>query len=64
MEGAGGASASQVSGVPFIEIRAVTDYANIMAVLDFFLNLNKAMKNLAHVVISLACSSLEADRAE
>jgi len=64
MEGAGGASASQVSGVPFIEIRAVTDYANIMAVLDFFLNLNKAMQNLAHVVISLACSSLEADRAE
>jgi adenosylhomocysteine nucleosidase len=59
MEGAGGAHASQISGVPFVEIRTVTDNANVMAVFDFILNLNKAMKNLAQVVISLACAGLE-----
>ena len=64
MEGAGGASASQASGVPFVEIRSVTDNSNIMAVFDFLLNLNKAMKNLAQVVISLARFRLDADRVE
>ena len=46
-EGAGGARASQFSGVDFIEIRGVTDDANSTAVYDFLMNLNQTMKNVA-----------------
>jgi adenosylhomocysteine nucleosidase len=54
MEGAGGARACQIKGIPFIEIRVVTDQANILSLFDFLLHLNMAMKNLAQVVISLS----------
>jgi adenosylhomocysteine nucleosidase len=64
MEGVGGARASQDSGMPFIEIRGVTDNANGIAVFAFMLNLKKAMQNVAQVVISLACWSLEGSRAD
>ena len=53
-EGAGGARAAQFSGVPFLEIRGVTDSANSTAACDYDLNLKKAMHNVAHVVVSLA----------
>ena len=58
-EGAGGARASQFSGVAFIEIRGVTDNANSAAAFDFELNMKKAMKSVTQVVIGLACWGLE-----
>jgi adenosylhomocysteine nucleosidase len=45
-EGAGGARACAFSGVPFVEIRAVTDTANQDAPADFSSNLKVAMRNL------------------
>ena len=51
-EGAGGARAAQFSGVPYIEIRGVTDSANSTAALDFELNVKKAMQNVAHIIMS------------
>ncbi len=53
-EGAGGARAAFFSGVPYIEIRGVTDRANSIAAFDFILNLKKAMRNVAHVIVFLA----------
>jgi adenosylhomocysteine nucleosidase len=53
-EGAGGARASQFSGVPFIEIRGVTDGADNTAARDFHLNVRRALKSVAQVVIALA----------
>ena len=53
-EGAGGARASQFSGVPFIEIRGVTDGADNTAARDFRLNVKRALKSVAQVVIALA----------
>jgi len=58
-EGAGGARACQFSGIPFIEIRAVTDSANSHAIFDFILNLKKAMKNIALLITYWARSSHE-----
>lgn len=52
-EGAGGARACKFSEVPFVEIRGVTDSADILAALTFLLNLKRAMKNVAWVVTSL-----------
>jgi adenosylhomocysteine nucleosidase len=54
MEGAGAALACQNSGVAFLEIRAVTDQGNILAVFDFVRNVKKAMKNVAQVLIAVA----------
>ena len=53
-EGAGGARASQFSGVPFLEIRGVTDSANHAAAVDFKVHVQGAMHNVARVVTSLA----------
>ncbi len=53
-EGAGGARASRFSGVPFIEIRGVTDGADNTAARDFRLNVKRALKSVAQVVIALA----------
>jgi len=53
-EGAGGARASQFSGVPFIEIRGVTDSADGTAARDFALHVSQAMQNVAHVVLCVA----------
>jgi adenosylhomocysteine nucleosidase len=57
-EGAGGARAAQFNGVPYIEIRGVTDSANGIAAIDFMINLKKTMRNVAHVVLSLALRSV------
>lgn len=51
-EGAGGARACAFSGVPFVEIRGVTDTANHTAAADFSENLGVAMDNLATLIIS------------
>ena len=57
-EGAGGARAAQFNGVPYIEIRGVTDSANGIAAFDFLINVKKAMRNVARVVLSLALRSV------
>jgi adenosylhomocysteine nucleosidase len=49
-EGAGGARACAFNGVPFIEIRGVTDAANHAAASDFRTNLELAMHNVAALV--------------
>ncbi len=51
-EGAGGARACAFSGVPFVEIRGVTDTANHTAAADFSENLGVAMDNLATLITS------------
>ncbi len=60
MEGAGAALACQNGGVAFVEIRAVTDQGNFLAMFDFLLNVKQAMKNVAQVVIAVARSGDEA----
>ena len=49
-EGAGGARACAFSGVPFVEIRGVTDAANHAAPADFETNLAVAMGNVATLI--------------
>jgi adenosylhomocysteine nucleosidase len=51
-EGAGGARACQFSGVPFVEIRGVTDGANSSAAADFRANLAAAMANVATMIVT------------
>jgi adenosylhomocysteine nucleosidase len=51
-EGAGGARACAFSGVPFVEIRGVTDAANHAAPADFKTNLAVAMRNVATLITS------------
>ena len=49
-EGAGGAKACAFSGIPFVEIRGVTDTADHNAASDFEDNLGVAMSNLAILI--------------
>ena len=49
-EGIGGAKACAFSGVPFVEIRGVTDTADHNAASDFEQNLEIAMSNLAALI--------------
>ena len=51
-EGAGGAKACVFSGLPFVEIRGVTDTADHNAASDFEDNLGVAMSNLAALITS------------
>jgi adenosylhomocysteine nucleosidase len=51
-EGAGGARACKFSGVPFVEIRGITDTADHSAPSDFDTNLAIAMNNVATLVTS------------
>ena len=51
-EGAGGARACRFSGVPFVEIRGVTDSADSDAASDFETNLGRAMGNVAAFITS------------
>jgi adenosylhomocysteine nucleosidase len=46
-EGAGGACACQFSGIPFVEIRGITDSANSTAAADFAMHLHRALSNVA-----------------
>ncbi|PYN21236.1 MAG: acyltransferase [Candidatus Rokuibacteriota bacterium] len=52
-EGAGGARASQFSGVEFVEVRGVTDGADGSAAHDFARNVRRAMTSVALVVTAL-----------
>lgn len=49
-EGAGGARACHFSGVPFIEVRGITDHANSQAAADFKLHLPRAMRHVARLI--------------
>ncbi len=49
-EGAGGARACHFSGIPFIEIRGITDQADGQAASHFQMNLAGAMENLATLI--------------
>lgn len=51
-EGIGGAKACAFSGVPFVEIRGVTDTADHNAASDFEQNLEIAMSNLATLIVA------------
>lgn len=62
-EGAGGARACTFVGVPFLEIRGVTDRADGSAAADFRANLAVTMCHVAQVVMALARCSIEASQA-
>ena len=49
-EGAGGARACEFAGVPYIEIRCVSDLADEDAMTDFLANTPEAMSNLACLI--------------
>jgi adenosylhomocysteine nucleosidase len=51
-EGAGGARACCFSGIPFVEIRGITDEADSDAASDFEENLGGTMKNVATLIAS------------
>lgn len=51
-EGAGGARACVFSGLPFLEIRGITDSADHRAPVEFEQNLEKAMANIAILIRS------------
>jgi adenosylhomocysteine nucleosidase len=50
-EGAGGARACKFSKKDYLELRGVTDTANHQAAVNFEVNLEKAMHNLAQVIV-------------
>ena len=52
-EGAGGARAAQLSGVPFLEIRGISDGAGENALEEFWANIPVAVRNVAVVVREL-----------
>lgn len=56
-EGAGGARACALSGIPFVEIRGITDYANAEAPTEFAHNLEAALRNVAAVISSTLTQS-------
>lgn len=49
-EGAGGARACQFSGVAFLEVRGITDFADVNGPRDFARHLAVTMQNVALVV--------------
>jgi adenosylhomocysteine nucleosidase len=51
-EGAGGARACAFSGVPYVEVRGVTDAADHSARADFEQNLEQAMNHVAALVVA------------
>ncbi|MCP4401928.1 MAG: 5'-methylthioadenosine/S-adenosylhomocysteine nucleosidase [bacterium] len=53
-EGAGGARASHFSGIPFVEIRGITDMTNETGPHDFEKNLQRTMYNVASLVVAWA----------
>jgi adenosylhomocysteine nucleosidase len=50
-EGAGAARAASFSGLPFLEVRAITDGADRAAAADFQENLEHSMPNLGHLLL-------------
>ncbi|MBL8994599.1 MAG: 5'-methylthioadenosine/S-adenosylhomocysteine nucleosidase [Spirochaetia bacterium] len=52
-EGAGGARSAYLMETPYLEIRAVTDFADAGARRDFFKNLEDGMKKIAALILLL-----------
>lgn len=52
-EGAGGARAAQFSGLPFLEVRGISDSAGANAMAEFMNNIPIAMRNVALVIREL-----------
>ena len=52
-EGAGAARACKFSGVPFLEVRGMTDSANQLPE-DFFANTRAAMRSVGHILEQLS----------
>ena len=50
-EGAGGAKAAQFNGIPFIEIRAITDSADGEAPDSYRVHLVDAVKNIGRILL-------------
>lgn len=59
-EGAGGAKACDFAGVPYIEVRCVSDLADEDAMTDFRENTPKAMNNLARLMTCFRESRMNA----
>ena len=57
-EGAGAARAACFSGVPFVEVRALTDAADATAAADFRANLSRSMPNLARLLLAWSACRL------
>ncbi len=57
-EGAGGARAAQFGGVPFVEIRAITDHADGNVPANIGLNLPICMQNIADFLVSVSSDQL------
>lgn len=51
-EGAGAARAASFSGLPFLEVRAITDGADHTAAAHFQTNLERSMPNLAQILLT------------
>ncbi len=51
-EGAGAARAAGLTGIPVLEIRGITDSANHDAPGDFEIHLERAMANIAHLLVA------------
>jgi adenosylhomocysteine nucleosidase len=51
-EGAGGARACHFSGIPYIEVRGITDRADRQAAAEFARNLTRAMRHVATLITS------------
>ncbi len=58
-EGAGGARAARFSGVPYLELRAISDGANPDAFTDFLQNIPVAMRSIAAVLLWLMSNPLD-----
>ena len=52
-EGAGGARAAQLSGIPFLEIRGISDGAGENAMQEFWANIPFAVRNIAAIIREL-----------
>ena len=55
-EGAGGARACEFSGVPYVEIRSITDHADSQVTANIIANMPVCMKNIATVIAAWAAS--------
>lgn len=53
-EGAGGARASRFNGLPYLELRGITDAANPLALVSFVIHLGEVMERIGWLALRLA----------
>ncbi len=61
-EGAGGARASQFNEIPYLEIRGISDAANPIALISFFVHLGGVMERIGWLVTQLQEQRYAPDR--